>query len=189
MSSGLNFKAGNAMQEFIIELETYTQCYGLDKDRIMRMWDEMLNGYESDPTLLLTEALLLKPAPYDALIIIKDIAFTSVCRHHLLPFFGVCYVGYLPDKAIVGLSKIPRVVECFARRLQLQEQLTVQIGDTINKVLLPLGLGVIIKAKHLCMMARGIERREAEVVTSFLSGIFKESQITREEFLRCCGMM
>ena len=184
MSSGLNVKATNAMREFIIELETYTRCHGLDTDRIMQMWDEMLGGYQSVPMHILLDALLDKPLLYDEMVVIKDISFTSLCRHHLLPFWGVCHVGYLPDKYIVGLSKIPRVIEAYARRLQLQESLTAEIGNAITNALQPLGLGVIIKAKHMCMMARGVERREAEVVTSFLVGSFRDSLELRAEFMR-----
>jgi GTP cyclohydrolase I len=121
---------------------------------------------------------------HENMILVRDIEIYSLCEHHLLPFFGRAHVAYLPDGRIVGLSKIPRVVEVFARRLQVQERLTDQVADALCRVLKPLGVGVVIEAYHLCMMMRGVEKQNSKTVTSALRGTFRDDGKTRDEFLR-----
>ena len=126
----------------------------------------------------------LFPIEYDEMVIVRDIDVYSLCEHHLLPFFGKCHVGYIPDKHVVGLSKMPRIVEVFSRRLQVQERLTVQIAETLKEALNPLGVGVVIEARHLCMMMRGVEKQNTLAVTSHMLGVFRKQQQTRNEFLK-----
>jgi GTP cyclohydrolase I len=120
---------------------------------------------------------------YDQMVLVKDIEFYSLCEHHLLPFFGKCHVAYIPDKKVVGLSKIPRLVNMFARRLQIQERLTNQIANAIRVKIAPLGVGVVIEGRHLCMVMRGVEKENSATVTSAMLGSFKDNPKTREEFL------
>jgi GTP cyclohydrolase IA len=125
---------------------------------------------------------------HDHMVLVKDIEMYSLCEHHMLPFFGKVHVGYIPDGRIVGLSKIPRIVEVFARRLQVQERLTAQIAQALTQVLRPQGVGVIIEAYHLCMMMRGVEKQNSKTLTSAMEGVFRTDLRTREEFLRLCAM-
>ncbi|MBI3895115.1 MAG: GTP cyclohydrolase I FolE [Acidobacteria bacterium] len=120
---------------------------------------------------------------YDEMVIVKDIELFSLCEHHLLPFFGKCHVAYVPEKKVIGLSKIPRIVDMFARRLQIQERLTNQIAETLMEQLRPQGVGVVVEARHLCMMMRGVEKQHSQAVTSAMLGVFRDQQQTREEFL------
>jgi GTP cyclohydrolase I len=120
---------------------------------------------------------------YDEMVIVKDIELFSLCEHHILPFFGKCHVAYVPDKKVVGLSKIPRLVDMFARRLQIQERLTQQIAETLQERIRPQGVGVVVEARHLCMMMRGVEKQHSQTVTSAMLGVFREQEQTREEFL------
>jgi len=151
-------------------------------ERIEKMLRFMTQGYNVDIDHLLNGALF--PIDYDEMVIVKDIDFFSLCEHHLLPFFGKCHVGYLPNKCVVGLSKIPRVVDAFSRRLQVQERLTVQIAETLQSKLNAHGVGVVMEARHLCMMMRGVEKQNTVAVTSEMLGAFRSQQQTRDEFLK-----
>lgn len=151
-------------------------------DRVDKALRFMTQGYKQNLDHLLNEALF--PLEYDEMVIVKDIDFFSLCEHHLLPFFGRCHVGYLPRKRVVGLSKIPRIVDMFSRRLQVQERLTVQIAEALQEKLNPEGVGVVVEARHLCMMMRGVEKQNTIAVTSSMLGAFRTQQQTREEFLK-----
>ena len=150
-------------------------------DRIARMYDEVLGGYNVNLEKLVNGALF--DVAYDEMIVVKDIEFYSMCEHHMLPFFGRAHVAYIPSDKVIGLSKIPRIVEMFARRLQVQERMTRQIADTIDEILSPQGVAVVIEGNHMCSMMRGVKKQEASMVTSAMLGCFKESDKTRSEFL------
>lgn len=149
--------------------------------RVVQSLRFLTSGYRQDTDKMLNGALF--EVAYDEMVIVRDIEIFSLCEHHLLPFLGRCHVAYIPDKKVIGLSKIPRLVETFARRLQVQERLTNQIADTIMEKIHPLGVGVIIEAKHLCMIMRGVEKQNSVAVTSAMLGVFRDEQQTREEFL------
>lgn len=151
-------------------------------ERVAKAFAFMTQGYQRNIDHLLNGALF--PIEYDEMVIVKDIDFFSMCEHHLLPFFGRVHVGYLPNKKVVGLSKIPRIVDTFARRLQVQERLTVQIAETLESKLNAHGVGVVVEARHLCMMMRGVEKQNATAVTSSMLGTFRSQQQTRLEFLK-----
>lgn len=151
-------------------------------ERVAKALAFMTQGYQHNTDFLLNGALF--PIKYDEMVIVKDIDFFSLCEHHLLPFFGKVHVGYLPNKKVVGLSKIPRIVDTFARRLQVQERLTVQIADTLKSKLDAHGVGVVVEARHLCMMMRGVEKQNTVAVTSSMLGAFRSQQQTRLEFLK-----
>jgi len=156
---------------------------GLQKtpQRVAKSMRFLTAGYTQDAKQLLTQALFT--VSYDEMVIIKDIEVFSLCEHHLLPFFGKAHVAYIPNGKVVGLSKIPRLVDMFARRLQVQERLTVQIAETIEKFLKPRGVGVVIEAQHLCMIMRGVEKQNSVAVSSCMLGAFRKQQQTRNEFL------
>src|SRR6478609_1503533 len=151
-------------------------------ERVSKALQFMTAGYTKDIDALLNGALF--PIEYDEMVIVKDIDFFSMCEHHLLPFFGKCHVGYLPNKKVVGLSKIPRLVDTFSRRLQVQERLTVQIAETLKQKLNANGVAVVMEARHLCMMMRGVEKQNTLAVTSSMLGVFRNQLQTREEFLK-----
>ena len=151
-------------------------------ERIEKMLRFMTQGYKQDVDRLMNGALF--EIDYDEMVIVKDIDWFSLCEHHLLPFYGKCHVGYLPNKRVVGLSKIPRVVDAFSRRLQVQERLTVQIAETLQSKLKAHGVGVVMEARHLCMMMRGVEKQNTLAVTSEMLGVFRTQQQTRDEFLK-----
>lgn len=151
-------------------------------ERVAKALAFMTQGYQRDIDHLLNGALF--PIEYDEMVIVKDIDFFSMCEHHLLPFFGRVHVGYLPNKKVVGLSKIPRIVDTFSRRLQVQERLTVQIAETLSNKLSAHGVGVVVEARHLCMMMRGVEKQNTVAVTSSMLGAFRSQSQTRLEFLK-----
>jgi len=151
-------------------------------ERVAKALAFMTQGYQRNIDHLLNGALF--PIEYDEMVIVKDIDFFSMCEHHLLPFFGKVHVGYLPNKKVVGLSKIPRIVDVFARRLQVQERLTTQIAETLKSKLNANGVGVVVEARHLCMMMRGVEKQNTVAVTSSMLGAFRHQQQTRLEFLK-----
>ena len=150
-------------------------------ERVDRSLRYLTSGYKKSADELLNGALF--DVAYDEMVIVKDIEIFSTCEHHLLPFFGKCHVAYLPNGKIIGLSKIPRLVDMFARRLQVQERLTTQIAETIREKIQPKGVAVVIEAQHLCMIMRGVEKQNSVAVTSSMLGVFKEDQNTRNEFL------
>lgn len=149
--------------------------------RIAKSFEKLFGGYDKSAKDIATQ---FDGENYDEMIICKEIHFFSTCEHHMQPFFGTVSIGYIPGKKIIGLSKLPRIVEIFARRLQNQERLTMQIAKSLNDLIKPKGVGVVIKAKHLCMMARGVEKTSASMTTSSCLGLFKTNSKTRSEFLR-----
>lgn len=157
---------------------------GLKKtpERVAKAMQFITQGYDQDPAAILKSALFHED--YSQMVLVKDIELYSLCEHHLMPFIGKCHVAYVPDGTITGLSKIARVVECFARRLQVQERLTVQIRDCIQETLKPQGVAVVIEAEHTCMSMRGVQKSDAITVTSAFSGNFLSDERTRNEFLQ-----
>jgi GTP cyclohydrolase IA len=149
--------------------------------RVHKAFEFLTRGYNEDPETLLKNALFT--VSYDEMVIVKDVEMFSLCEHHMLPFFGKVHVAYIPNGKVIGLSKVPRLIEIFSRRLQIQERLTTQIAETIQKVVQPQGVGVVIEARHLCMMMRGVEKQHSQAVTSSMLGCFRDEQETRTEFL------
>ncbi len=148
--------------------------------RVANMYDELLSGYATDPVELLNNAMF--DVEYDEMVVVKDIDFYSLCEHHLLPFYGKAHVGYLPNQKVVGLSKIPRLVEMYARRLQVQERMTQEIAAIMDCLIEPAGVGVVVEAQHLCAAMRGVRKPNTVMTTSALRGLFKKNASTREEF-------
>jgi len=149
--------------------------------RVAKAYDFLTKGYRQDPKTVLNDALF--DVRSDEMVIVKDIDFYSLCEHHMLPFFGKCHIAYLPTDKVVGLSKLPRLVEVFARRLQVQERMTVEIAQTLNELIKPQGVAVVIEAQHLCMAMRGVEKQNSYALTSSMLGAFREDARTRSEFL------
>ena len=170
--------------EMLLALGENSGRNGLVKtpERVAKALAFMTQGYHTDIDQLLNRALF--PIEYDEMVIVKDIDFFSLCEHHLLPFYGRVHVGYLPNKKVVGLSKIPRIADAFARRLQVQERLTVQIAETLKSKLNAHGVGVVVEARHLCMMMRGVEKQNTIAVSSSMLGAFRSQAQTRLEFLK-----
>jgi GTP cyclohydrolase IA len=150
-------------------------------ERVAQMYSELLAGYRTDPIALVNDALF--EVSYDEMVLVRDIEFYSLCEHHLLPIFGRAHVAYIPNGRVLGLSKIPRIVDLFARRLQLQERMTRQIADFLRKLLKPQGVGVVLEGLHLCAMMRGVKKHDARMTTSAMLGTFRSSLATRQEFL------
>lgn len=150
-------------------------------ERVARAYQEILAGYQTDPVQLVNGALF--NVDYDEMVIVKDIEYYSLCEHHMLPFFGKAHVAYVPKGRVIGLSKIPRIVDMFAHRLQVQERMTQQIAEFIQEVINPWGVGVVIEGQHLCMMMRGIKKEQAKMTTSAMLGGFRKRLETRMEFL------
>ncbi len=171
------------IKKLLIKLGENPQRQGLKRtpERVAKSFKTLFSGYSKDPRKILT---VFDNHGYDEMIIVKDIEFYSMCEHHLLPFFGRVHIGYIPSKKLIGLSKLPRLVEIYARRLQTQERLTSHIAEIIETLLKPKGVGVVIEAKHLCIMARGIQKQDTQVKTSSVRGLFKNELNTRSEFLR-----
>ncbi len=171
------------VREMIVRLGEDPTREGLVRtpDRVHRAYEHLTKGYKEDAEAMLKQALFT--VNYDEMVIVKDVEMFSLCEHHILPFFGKVHVAYIPNGKVIGLSKIPRLIEIFSRRLQIQERLTTQIAETIQKAIEPQGVGVVIEARHLCMMMRGVEKQHSAAVTSSMLGSFRNEQETRTEFL------
>jgi GTP cyclohydrolase IA len=171
------------IQELLIRLGEDPARDGLARtpERVDKALKFLTSGYRADISKILNGALY--EVKYDEMVVVKDIEFFSLCEHHMLPFYGKMHVAYLPQNKVIGLSKIPRLVDMFARRLQIQERLTQQVAQTIQEVIQPLGVGVICEAKHFCMMMRGVEKQHSGAMTSAMLGAFRERKDTRDEFL------
>lgn len=172
-----------AIEDILIHIGEDPNRQGLRRtpERVGRMFDEILSGYQTDPSALLNDALF--DVEYDEMVVVKDIEFFSMCEHHMLPFFGRAHVAYIPRDKVIGLSKIPRIVDMYSRRLQVQERMTRQIADLVQEVLNPHGVAVVIEGSHLCSMMRGVKKEHARMVTSAMLGAFRKSEKTRNEFL------
>ena len=179
--TGASFE--DLVREMIVRLGEDPTREGLVRtpDRVHRAYEHLTKGYQEDPEAMLKKALFT--VNYDEMVIVKDVEMFSLCEHHILPFFGKVHVAYIPNGKVIGLSKIPRLIEIFSRRLQIQERLTTQIAETIQKAIEPQGVGVVIEARHLCMMMRGVEKQHSAAVTSSMLGCFRDEQETRTEFL------
>ncbi|HTC93736.1 MAG TPA: GTP cyclohydrolase I FolE [Terriglobales bacterium] len=171
------------LRELLVRLGEDPEREGLLRtpQRMARALQYLTKGYQEDPEQLLKNALFT--VDYDEMVIVKDVEMFSLCEHHMLPFFGKVHVAYIPKGKVIGLSKIPRLIDAFARRLQVQERLTTQIAECIQNAIQPEGVGVVIEARHLCMMMRGVEKQHSAAVTSSMQGSFREQHQTREEFL------
>lgn len=189
-SDGLTAKSKINISEIQSAVQKILQAIGEDPDRaglkrtperIARMYAELFSGYQLDPVLMVNDALY--EVKYDEMVIVRDIEFYSLCEHHMLPFMGRVHVAYIPDGKVLGLSKIPRIVDLYARRLQVQERMTRQIADFIRDLLHPQGVAVVVEALHLCMSMRGVEKHNARLTTSAMHGAFRANLATRQEFL------
>jgi len=177
----------NAVRDILLAIGEDPDRQGLQKtpNRVARMFDELTAGYTTDPVKLVNGALF--DVDYSEMVLVKDIEFYSLCEHHMLPFFGRVHVAYIPDGKVIGLSKIPRVVEMYARRLQVQERMTSEIAGFIQGVLNPKGVAVIVEGAHMCAMMRGVKKSETNMTTSTYLGSFKSDQNLRNEFLAHIG--
>ena len=173
----------NLVREILVRLGEDPAREGLLRtpERVHHAFQFLTKGYQQDPDTMLKNALFT--VSYDEMVIVKDVEVFSLCEHHMLPFFGKVHVAYIPNGKVIGLSKIPRLIEIFSRRLQIQERLTTQIAETMQKAIQPQGVGVVIEARHLCMMMRGVEKQHSSAVTSSMLGCFRDEQETRTEFL------
>ena len=171
------------VREMIVRLGEDPDREGLSRtpERVAKAMQFLVKGYKEDPEALLRGALYT--VNYDEMVIVKDVEMFSLCEHHLLPFFGKVHVAYIPNGKVIGLSKIPRLIDAFSRRLQIQERLTTQIAEAIQNAIEPQGVGVVIEARHLCMMMRGVEKQHSAAVTSSMLGSFRNEEETRTEFL------
>ena len=182
MSDKTDLEFENAVKSMMLHVGENPEREGLleTPSRVRKAYEFMYGGYNEDPKEILSKALFT--SSNDEMVLIKDIEFYSTCEHHLLPIIGRVHVAYIPDGKVVGLSKIPRVVNVFARRMQIQEQLTEQIADAINETIMPKGVAVVIQARHMCMEMRGVEKINSTTTTSALRGLFKKDEKTRSEF-------
>ncbi len=184
------WEKGIDQEKIVRAVQQMLEAFGEDPEReglkhtpqrIARMYVELLSGYRTDPVSLVNDALF--EVRYDEMVIVRDIEFYSLCEHHLLPFIGRAHVAYIPDGKVLGLSKIPRIVDMFARRLQVQERMTRQIADFLRDLLKPQGVAVVIEAMHMCSMMRGVKKHNARMTTSAMHGAFRANLATRQEFL------
>ncbi len=176
-------KIQKLIKELLLEIGEDPHREGLlsTPKRVARAYEFLTSGYDKEIEKVLNGAVFSEK--YDEMVLVKDIDFYSLCEHHMLPFFGKVHIAYIPNGKIIGLSKIPRIVEVFARRLQVQERMTQQIADTINKYIEPKGVAVVSEANHMCMMMRGVEKQNSSATASAVHGVFKEDARTRTEFL------
>ena len=182
MSDKTDLEFENAVKSMMLHVGENPEREGLleTPSRVRKAYEFMYGGYNEDPKEILSKALFT--SSNDEMVLLKDIEFYSTCEHHLLPIIGRVHVAYIPDGKVVGLSKIPRVVNVFARRMQIQEQLTEQIADAINETIMPKGVAVVIQARHMCMEMRGVEKINSTTTSSALRGLFKKDEKTRSEF-------
>ena len=174
----------NLIKDMLVQLGENPQREGLLRTphRVAEAWKFMTRGYQQDIHEIINGAIFESESHH--IVIVKDIEIYSMCEHHLLPFFGRCHIGYIPAGKVIGVSKLARLADMFARRLQIQERLTQQIADAVMEVLKPLSVGVVVEAQHLCMMMRGVEKQNSLMITSAVHGAFRESMSTRTEFLK-----
>ncbi len=174
----------NAVRVILESIGEDPERQGLERTphRVSKMYREVTVGYGQNAREVVNGAIY--DVAYDEMVVVTNIEFYSMCEHHLLPFYGVAHVAYLPKGKVIGLSKIPRIVEMYARRLQVQENMTRQIADTLQEILHPQGVGVVVEGRHMCMMMRGVQKDQAKMITSTLVGAFKEDEKTRDEFLQ-----
>jgi GTP cyclohydrolase IA len=172
-----------ATTEILLAVGENPEREGLQRtpERVARAYEELLSGYRTDPAKLINDAIF--NVEYNDMVIVRDIEFHSLCEHHMLPFVGRAHVAYIPNGKVIGLSKIPRIVDMFARRLQVQERMTHQIADFLNEVLHPQGVAVVLEGVHMCSMMRGVKKHESSMTTSAMLGTFREDSITRAEFM------
>jgi GTP cyclohydrolase IA len=172
-----------AVHDILVEIGEDPEREGLLKtpDRVARMYEEITAGYRTDPVKLVNGAIF--DVEYSDMVLVKDIEFYSMCEHHMLPFFGRAHVAYIPENKVIGLSKIPRIVEMYARRLQVQERMTAQIASFLDEVLHPKGVAVIVEGQHMCAMMRGVKKSETNMTTRSLVGAFKDDATLRSEFM------
>jgi GTP cyclohydrolase I len=184
---GMTFTSNEAIEESV---RTILENIGEDPDRegllrtpsrVAKMYAELTAGYHIDPEALINDAVF--SVDYDEMVMVKDIDFSSLCEHHMLPFMGRVHVAYIPNGKVIGLSKIPRIVEMFARRLQVQERMTVQIADLIDQALKPMGVAVVAEGVHMCSVMRGVKKANAKMITSAMRGVFRSDPKTRAEFM------
>ena len=187
VSFSANPRVEAAVREILAGIGEQPDREGLLKtpSRVAKMYAELTAGYQVDPHALINDAIF--SVDYDEMVLVKDIDFYSLCEHHMLPFMGQVHVAYIPNGKVVGLSKIPRIVEMFARRLQVQERLTVQIADFINTHLEPQGVAVVAEGVHMCSVMRGVKKANASMVTSAMRGVFRDDPKTRQEFMAHLG--
>ena len=176
------------IHELLIQIGEDPNREGIKKtpERVAKAWQFLAKGYEQNLDKIINDAIFTED--YDEMVTVKDIDFFSLCEHHMLPFFGKAHVAYIPDGKIIGLSKVPRIIEMFSRRLQVQERLTQQIAETLNDVLSPKGVAVVLEGEHMCMQMRGVEKQNSYATTSAMTGRFRTDSRTREEFLNIISM-
>jgi GTP cyclohydrolase I len=176
-------KIKKSVEDILFAIGEDPEREGLERtpQRVAKSYLELLSGYRTDPIELLNDAIF--DVNYDEMVIVRDIEYFSMCEHHMLPFIGRTHVAYIPDGKVIGLSKIPRIVDMYSRRLQVQERMTRQIADLVDELLHPQGVAVVVEGLHLCSMMRGVKKHDARMTTSTMSGTFRKSQPTRQEFL------